>query len=200
MDTRFIVGCLAGTVSALSGLRYIYAILQGTTQPNKVGWWIMSLICGMNVYFSVQAGSTAWVMPGISFLIMIAIAVLSLWFGEDVPMDATDKLCLKVSLSSLAFYAGLRFAEVGQAALFALFGSLIADFFGFLPTIRKSWRHPHTEDLASWAIALVGVLLNFGAIHWDKVDSLLHPDLVYNGYILGAMTVILVGLTRKRAS
>ncbi len=152
---------LVTTISVLSGLfliggyiPYIYEVIKKTTIPNKASWLIWSLST-VSILFTLGETGTheAIFVPIADALGCTIIFVLALFIGEK-GWSKTDKFSFLVSIVSL-----LVWVYTGNP-LIALIANLLVYTSGYIPTIAKSIKDPHTESFAAWTLFMIGVTLN----------------------------------------
>lgn len=77
-----------------------------------------------------------------------------------------------------------------------LFANLLIDFFGLLPTIRKAYLDPKSEDRTAWSVTSLSNFLNILAVSsWTFVIGF-YP--VYMLLVNGLVTTLLFVRGRKR--
>ncbi len=182
-----LAGMAAGALSLLAFVPYIIAILRGQTRPNRVTWWIWATTGAVLLasYHFSGADTTIWV-PASYFVASLATALLSIRYGEG-GATPLDRGCL------LGAGAGLLLWWWFDAPVVALVTTLGVDFAGAVPTIRKAWIAPHTEDRLAWALFLAGNALNLIAVdRWEFAIA------VYPVYFLLASGTISLLVLRPR--
>jgi hypothetical protein len=113
-------------------------------------------------------------------------ALLAIKFGED-GWTKLDLICL------LGVGVGLILWWVYRSPYLTLGINIGIDFLGALPTIRKSFREPYSEDLFSWLLFCLANIINLLAIdrwEWQIV--------VYPFYMVLVTTTICWCLRRGR--
>lgn len=146
---------IAGVIGLLGYIPYILAILKQKTVPNPATWWIWSVIgwAAFASYFAAGGYETFWLM--LSYAIGPSIiALLSLKYGKG-RLDKFDTSCLAISCVSLVAWATTNNPFITLAI------NLGIDITGSLPTIRKTYFEPETEDGLSWTVFWVGNTMNF---------------------------------------
>jgi hypothetical protein len=163
------IGLLAGVIGFLGFLPYIIGTLKGTTKPNKATWliWaVMGLIIAAS-YYSAGARESAY-LPGAYAIGIFAVAALSLRFGEK-GWTKLDIFCL------IGAGAGLLAWWATNEPAFALYLTIAIDAIGFIPTFRKAYAEPGSEDRLAWAIFLLADILNIFAIGEWTLASASYP-------------------------
>ena len=152
------VGLLAGLLSLAAFVPYIIAIVKGATKPNRATWWIWTTngLILLASYYASGAESTVWVAVGY-FVGSLLTAVLALRYGEG-GWSPFDRSCL------LGAALGLLFWWMFNSSIVALVTTLFVDFAGALPTIRKAYRAPETEDRVAWGLFISGNTVNLLAV------------------------------------
>lgn len=183
-----VLGILAGIISFSAYIIYIISIVRGISKPNRVTWFIwtfMGLVLAITYYFS-GARNTIW-SPIVEFIGPLVIALLSIRYGEGGIKDKTDFICLAGAGISIVVW--LLF----DAPIVALVMNLIIDAFALIPTIKKSYTRPETEDFWAWFGTGAGDTLNLFA-----VERLSFGILIYPIYMLVSDLVIITILGIKK--
>ena len=181
------VGLLAGLLSLAAFVPYIIAIVKGATKPNRATWWIWTTngLILLASYYASGAESTVWVAVGY-FVGSLLTAVLALRYGEG-GWSPFDRSCL------LGAALGLLFWWMFNSSIVALVTTLFVDFAGALPTIRKAYRAPETEDRVAWGLFISGNTVNLLAVEaWSFAIA------VYPVYMFLASGTIAVLVLRPR--
>ncbi|MBD2302185.1 hypothetical protein H6G80_21300 [Nostoc sp. FACHB-87] len=182
-----VIGIVAGFLSLLGFLPYIFSIYQRKTRPNRVTWWIWTVVGFILCfsYYSSGAVNTIWV-PVCSAIGHLTIAILGIKYGEG-GWNRFDRWCLLTAGLSLILW--WRFSSPSIALMI----NICIDFLGALPTIRKSYYQPHTEDIFTWSIFLLAHTLNLFALkNWSFNLS------VYPLYLFGSTFTIFLLLSRTQ--
>jgi uncharacterized protein with PQ loop repeat len=177
------IGIVAGILSLFGYIPYIVSIFQQKTRPNRVSWWVWSVIGSVLVasYYSAGATHTLWV-PLAQLLCQIPIALLSLKYGEGGKLHQLDKLCLAgAALSLLLWWRS-------GSPMVALAINIGMDILGAVPTLRKTYYVPASEDLLSWSIFWISNTLNLLALEHLSAPLLAYPLYLFSlGFILVAL-------------
>ncbi len=145
-----IIGILSAVIFSSAYIPYIISIIKGKSTPHPVSWVLWSLIGGLVLLFSLKLGVKETLPLAIfNFVLPTIIAVLSVRFWKNT-FTLFDKLCFIFSLCAIGVYV------LSKNAAYAITISLIADFFAYLPTLRKTFFHPESEDGITWILLLIG--------------------------------------------
>lgn len=157
LDTA-IVGKVAGIVSLVAFIPYLIAMLRGKTKPNRATWLIWTVVGFMLLvsYRFSGANDTIWVP--ISYVIgPLVVFTLSIYYGKG-GWNRFDGCCLFGSGASLFFW------WMSGSPMVALLINLFIDFLGAIPTVRKVYHQPETEDRFAWVLACMSSIINLFAI------------------------------------
>lgn len=162
-------GIVAGVIGFLAFVPYIISTLRGTTKPNKATWLIWAAL-GMIIaasYFSAGARDSAW-LPVTYAIGIFSVAAISLRFGEK-GWTKLDLFCL------LGAGAGLLLWWLTNEPTFALYLTIAVDAIGFIPTFRKAYEKPESEDRLAWCLFLIADGLNIFAISEWTLAQVSYP-------------------------
>lgn len=194
LDIHLISGYVAGVLSLLAYISYFVSIIRGTTIPNRATWLILTIV-GVLVslsYYSVGANETMWVP--ICNTIGAAIAfLLSIKYGES-KWFTLDKVCIIISISSVIMWS------LTKTAIIVLLINIFIDFLGVLPTIKKSYLNPRSEDYLPWLITTISCIINIFAIQDWKFSIFVYPIymVVFNGIITVPLLLFRFGGSFKK--
>ncbi len=188
-DIHTHIGRIAGALSFLAFVPYVVATLRRKTRPNRATWVIWSAV-GASLLVSYAASGareTLWVAIA-NLIAFVFILILSVRYGEG-GWTAFDKACL--------FGAGLGFFLWWwfDSPLPTLFSGLFIDLAGALPTLKKAWKKPDSENLTAWLLFLAANILNLFAIRDWNVVVASYP--IYMACITGALVAVLT-LSKNR--
>lgn len=179
---------LGSVLSLFGSIHYARATMAGRARPNRVTWtlWAAAPLIGFFAQLDEGVGLPAvqTLGAGVSPLIVLAASFLSR--HGAVRITGFDLACGGISVAALAAWLGL-----GHASLAVLF-AVLADGAAAIPTIRKAWRRPHTEN------ALFYVLIGIGAtITLLTITDWRPASWMFAGYIL-ALTVSMATIITTR--
>jgi len=176
-------------LAIISYIPYIKDTLKGKTKPHAFSWLIWFILTGIGFFIQMEsgAGAGAW-FNGVMFFICGFIMVFGFIKGrkEIVFVD-----WISLILAFIAMY----FWIVVQELTLSIILVILADAFGLIPTIRKSFVHPYSETMETYAINSLRVVIAVFAL--EKFSFLTAS---YHIYMIGA-NIVVVGillLRRKR--
>lgn len=178
-----ILGITAGILAVFGYVPYIISILLGKTRPNRASWFIWTIVGGLLAVSYIAEGDfhAIWVPLGYFFGPLIT-AILSLRYGYAV-WTRFDTICIVVAILSLIPW------YLSNDATLTLIINLLIDASGALPTILKTYREPHTEDVTAWVIFFVANTMEmFAVTTWNM--AALYP--IYLFLLAGTMVILIL--------
>lgn len=147
-----IVGVLINFIGALS---YISDTLRGKVKPNRVSWGLWALASFIAFTAEVQQGvgiqSLMTFMVGFTpFLIFISSFFNKKAYWKITPFDLW---CGVFSLIGLLLW---YLTKVGNLAIIF---SIFADFTAGIPTLRKAFKFPETENYIEFSSSFISAIL-----------------------------------------
>lgn len=182
------LGIIAGCISALAFVPYFISIIGGKTKPNRVTWWIWFWL-GILLYYSYKASGandTLWVAL-IYIITPLITAILSIKYGVG-GWSKFDLICLACSIISSLFWF------LSGSAFIALLLFLSIDFFGALPTIKKTYYYPEQENRVAWFLMVIANLVNIFAAGKFNFSIIVYPLYMF---IVGS---VILGLSLRKSS
>lgn len=165
----FLTGELAGILSFIGFVPYIYGILNGKCVPNRATWFIWTVVGTVLclAQFDISEFNLAALWVPLSYVLgPLTIFVLSLKYGVG-GYTKFDAGCLLISFLGLCVWVFLDWPLV------ALLINIGIDMVGAIPTIKKTYYEPRSESLNAWlffvAANLINVNLAFGPGPWEQV-------------------------------
>ena len=148
-DLKALLGIIAGIISIICYIPYIITTIKGTTKPNIATWstWMILSIVVTASSFAAGAFNTLWV-PLCGVIGQGTIAFLAIQRGKQ-NWSNFDLICL--------FFVGLGlvFWWHFNSPIIALTMTLTVDLVGVLPTFKKSYFEPESENLLTWVLYLL---------------------------------------------
>lgn len=184
---------IAGSViNFVACLGYIRAIFKGEAAPNRVTWLLWALVPLIAGIAQLRAG------VGISTLVVLSVGagpafvVLASFVRHrgSWSLGPFDYVCGACALAALALWA------VTGDPVTAISLSILGDFAAALPTLRKAWLAPATENRSTYLISFVGMILGIFSVQQPTFAAY-----AFNAYLVAASTalVLILYVPRKRS-
>lgn len=177
------IGKLAGILSFVAFILYYISIYRGRTRPNRATWFVLTVV-GVLIaisYYATGARNTLWI-PIAYTIGPLIVFLLSLKYGEG-GWTPFDRFCLFGCLISIILW------KIAHSPEITLFLNILIDFFGILPTIKKSYFDPLSEDTLAWSVTVLASVLNIFAVETWTFSIGVYPVymLFFNGMILALL-------------
>jgi hypothetical protein len=159
----------SGIVLLLGNIPYIISIRRGATRPNLVTWGIWTTIgfILLGSYQAIGATNTLWLL--IAQVISQCVITIYAFKYSQGSWNRLDRICLAgAGLSLLLWWQS-------GSPLVALLMNTAMDLLGAIPTIKKVYYDPTSEDLRAWAIYFVAAVLNLLAIDNFSISFIVFP-------------------------
>jgi hypothetical protein len=179
-----ILFAIAGSlINFIACLGYVRAIFKGEAAPNRVTWSLWALV-------PLIAGAAQWrAGVGISTLVVLAVGV-----GPAIVVLASfvrhrgswrlgpfDYVCGACALAALALWA------VTGDPLIAIVLSILADAAAVLPTMRKAWLEPETENRLTYLLSFVGMVVGIFSVRQPTFAAY-----AFNAYLVTASSALVL--------
>ncbi len=181
------------TIGTIIGLASFYPyyrdIVKGTTKPHVFSWLIWSLLVGITFFIQLaEGGGIGAIVTGIESLCCFGITLFAYTRGEKI-IPFTDWICLFLAIAAIVLWQG------ADQPLLAVLFIILADFFAFLPTFRKSYNRPYQETISQFAMSSVRWFLVIPALETLTLTTFLYP--LWCGVLDGVLVATLV-IRRKQ--
>lgn len=172
MIEAYILGAIAQFILAISVLPYIISIFRGSVKPNRISWFIWSII-GF-AFWLITPSTADEVTKMLTVIFMVnptIIFILTLFKGENVKPDNLEKFSLIIGLFSIAVWYLFK----DSTGIFPISIAIIADFCALIPTLRFVFKAPEEETPLAWIFFFLGSLIAVVAIQDHSLESMLLP-------------------------
>lgn len=183
-------GEISGIIAILAFVPYIASILRHETRPSRASWviWAVLGIVLLVSYHSSGATTTIWI-PIVYATLPLIVFALSFRYGVG-GYNYLDLVCLTGAAIGLLLW---KITHVPETALYL---NIFVDALGFLPTYKKAYLQPASENLPAWVIGTLATLLNLLAINKWQLNIALYP--LYLAVFNGGVPITLAIRSRQR--
>ena len=164
-----LIGQIAGVMAIVQVIPYLVSIFRGHTKPERTTYFIWLILEAVTVssYIAVGARTTIWTGIAYTFTALI-IFILSIKHGMG-GFSVFDIICFLLAMSGIALWFST------SDALLTLYFSTFVSFIAYLPTIKKAYFLPETENTLSWTMTFCTALVNVCALTSFRVSIALPP-------------------------
>jgi hypothetical protein len=166
IEWREILGGIAFVGAIIGTVPYIVSILKKKTRPHMFTWLVWAILTIMICVIQITegAGPAVWHML-ITALTTTIIAILSFFLGEKQG-SRLDWLAFISSLAAIPLWIVTKDPTASAVLL------TVIDVVAFWPTVSKTWKHPHGENLFYYCVWLLRYPLATAAIaNWNLANA-----------------------------
>ena len=165
-------GLAAQFIMAVSIVPYTISIFRGTVKPNRISWFIWSII-GFAFWLITPdtADQVTRMLTVIFWINPTLIFVLTLFRGENLKPDTLEKFSLLVGLCAIVIWLIFK----NSSGVLPTVIAIAADFCALLPTLRFVISAPDEETPLVWICFFLGSFIGVFGIEHYTLESLLLP-------------------------
>lgn len=185
MTSALIFTVVALILVLVGYIPYIRDIFNGKTKPHAFTFLIWTLSTAVSFFLQIKggAGPGAWItFAGVLF--QLFIFCLCLRHGTK---DITKSDIFFLILALLSLFLWLVVDQPVAAIILAV----LVEIFGFIPTVRKSWKAPYSETLFTYWIYVIRHAMAVLALSTFNILTVLFPaTLVVANLIVALLLVV----------
>jgi hypothetical protein len=182
------IAVLAVVLSFAGAVPYIRAIRAGTTTPHPVTWTVWAALTTTGFAAQLAAGGgIGSVSMGASAAISSGIAVVA--FRRRRAVWARSDL-----LSICGVVAAVAAWVITSDPLVAVVLVACADVIAFAPTVRKTWKSPHSEALPAYVFGAASHVCALITFDTRTLTTMLYPAVII---AVNTMFVTAIALRRR---
>ncbi len=182
-------------LAVIGTIPYTIDTLKGKTKPNRISWFLWSVVPLIGFGASVDAGTETSTLVRLLITGLLPLFVFLATFMTPHgywKLGKFDYLCGFFSIIALIIWL------VAERPILAIFAAATADAFAFVPTIKKAWNHPKTETLSLYIISIISWGFLFFTIETWNIENTAFPLYLFFGSLL--MVWIIVGRRKHTQS
>ena len=189
IDGHFVI--LGALLSLAGSARYALQTVRGRTRPNRVTWFLWAAAPLIAFLAQLDGGvglpSLMTLSVGIGpVIILLASFVNPLSCWRIAPFDVACGLA-----SVIALIVWLSLGDATTAVVFAV----MADVSAGIPTIRKAWSHPATENGTVYVLSAANAVVTLFTIgRWDVATWAFPVYIAVSSGSLGLVVQMRLGL------
>lgn len=159
---------IAALLAVAGNLPYLWDILKGRVKPHPYTWFVWTLVSGIVFFGQVAKGAGVGAIPtAASELFTVIIFLFSLKYGFR-GITKTDTAFLISALAGIGLWVLTN--DPTAAVVIAVGIDLIA----FMPTLRKTWKHPKTETPVLYSANVLRHILALFSLQPYNIATTLH--------------------------
>ena len=175
---NYALGVIAIVIAIISYSVYFRDIFKHKTKPHGVTWFIWGTL-NLFIFYEQMAGGAgpgAWV-TGAAAVANLAIFGFAFKYGER-NITRLDWICLLIGLLALSLWL------VNPGGVLSVILACMVFVIGFIPTLRKSFKHAEQETIITFALNSTKFLVALFALQTVSITTALYPAvlLAVNGF------------------
>ena len=189
LDPRFVF--LGAAIGLVGSGRYAVATLRGRSKPNRVTWLLWAAAPMIGFFAQLDSGvglpSVLTLSAGVGPLMVLAASLLNR--RSVARLTAFDFACGAVAAIAVVVWLAL-----GDAPLAVLF-AVAADAVGAVPTVRKAWRDPGSENTVFYVLIGVNAAITLLTLtDWSPQNG------AFAAYMIALSLTLITVITARRSS
>lgn len=142
-DIKIFIAIVASILAVIGNISYLKDVVNEKVKPHPYTWFIWSIVSMTTLFGGLARGAGIGALPtGIAEGFTIIIFLLSLKYlfqKETGHIRKIDHYFLAIALIGLIPWALTKDPTISVIIV------VLIDIVAFIPTLRKTWEHPHTE-------------------------------------------------------
>ncbi|MEI7670442.1 MAG: hypothetical protein WCJ33_10210 [Pseudomonadota bacterium] len=184
-----IFGGLSLIAALISYVFYFSSIAKGNTKPHIFSWLTWGILTAIAFFaqYKNHAGAGAWATCSISFFCFL-VAFIALWKGEkEIKLSDIITFTSALMIIPIWYYTNNDL----NAVILIIFIDMLG---GYYPTFRKSYKKPNEENLTTYFIGILQIMLSLIAIENYILVNILYPVFV----MIANLAFVIMVLWRRK--
>jgi hypothetical protein len=162
------IAIVASILAVVGNVPYLFDIVRKKVRPHPYTWFVWSIVSCIIFFGQLAKGAGINALPtAASEIFTIVIFLFSLQYGFK-KIHRIDTLFLVIALSGLIPWM------ITNDPTTSVIIAVGIDFVVFIPTIRKTWAHPHTETPLLYSMNALRHILMLLSLRAYNTATVLH--------------------------
>ena len=159
---------IAACLAIIGNVPYLRDVIKGKIQPHAYTWFVWTIVSAVTFFGQLAKGAGVGAIPtAASEIFTLIIFLFSLKNGFK-HVTKTDTVFLIVALLGLIPWALTNDPTISVIIVVTI------DIIGFIPTLRKTWIHPETENPILFGMNAARHCLALGALQAYNIATMFH--------------------------
>lgn len=160
---------ILATIVAIAGnIPYLCDCITKRVTPHPYTWLVWTIVSGITLFGQIAKGAGIGALPtAVAELFTLGIFIYSLQYGFKNVVKS-DNYYLAAALLGLVPWILTKDPTLSVVIAVSI------DIVAFTPTIRKTWRHPHTETPELYGANVTRHILTLLSLQTYNVATTLH--------------------------
>ena len=162
------IALIATIIAIIGNVPYLIDIIKKRIQPHPYTWLVWTMVSAITFFGQVVKGAGIGAIPtGAAEIFTVVIFIFSLQYGFK-NIVRTDTYFLILCLLGLIPWIMTKDPTVSVIIAVSI------DLMAFVPTIRKTWKHPETETPVLYSMNVVRHILTLFSLQAYNIATTLH--------------------------
>lgn len=162
------IAIIAAILAVIGNVPYLIDVLKRRIEPHAYTWFIWTIVSCVIFFGQVAKGAGVGAIPtGAAEIFTVIIFFASLRNGFK-HVTKIDTFFLIVALLGLIPWALTNDPTISVIIVVSI------DFIAFLPTLRKTWKHPKTETPLLYSMNVLRHALALFSLQAYNIATMLH--------------------------
>jgi hypothetical protein len=163
---------IATILAIIGNSSYLRDVLRGKVRPHPYTWFIWSIVSMTTFFGGLAKGAGIGALPtGVAEAFTIVIFLFSLKYvfaGKAGPIRKIDNYFLVIALLGLIPWALTKDPTISVVIV------VLIDIVAFIPTLRKTWRQPETEQPRLYEMNVARHILTLFSLNAYNIATMFH--------------------------
>jgi len=166
------IAIVAAVLAFVGNISYLRDVFRGRVQPHPYTWFIWSIVSMTTFFGGLAKGAGIGALPtGVAEGFTIVIFLFSLRLlvqGKVGRIRTIDHYFLAICLLGLIPWALTKDPTISVVIV------VLIDIAAFVPTLRKTWTHPHTEKPMLYTMNVARHILTLFSLQSYNIATTIH--------------------------
>lgn len=165
---KLTLAIIAACLAIIGNVPYLRDVIKGKIQPHAYTWFVWTIVSAVTFFGQVAKGAGVGVIPTAAAEIFTVIIFLYSLKNGFKHVTKTDTIFLIIALLGLIPWALTSDPTISVVIV------VMIDLIGFIPTLRKTWKHPETENPILYSMNVSRHFLALGALQAYNIATMFH--------------------------
>lgn len=166
--TKEIIAIIAAGLAIVGNVPYLWDVFKGRVKPHPYTWLVWTIISCIVFFGQVAKGAGVGAIPtAAAEIFTVIIFLFSLKYGFK-NISKTDTAFLIIALLGLIPWI------LTKDPTLSVIIAVSIDVVGFIPTLRKTWKHPETEVSILYSMNVLRHILMLFSLQAYNIATMLH--------------------------
>lgn len=158
---------VAMAIRLSGGVSYICAVLARKAHPNPITWffWALTPLIAFVAQLSQHVGIAAWMTLALAVgpLVIFGLSLKHNW--SRAHFTPSTICCAILAVVGIVLWLST------DNPVYAIIFSILADIFGSIPTLIKTWHRPESEHATAYLLSILAMAVTlFTITNWSFVS------------------------------